>query len=225
MNVAILLLAGNGNRLNNELPKQFIKIDNKEIYLYSYEIFLNHPEINKIILVTQKEYITNVRKKINLDKTTVIEGGKTRQESVFNALSFLKDKLNSDDIVLIHDACRPLVTSNIITTSINEIKNNDAVITAISAFNSLAIKDGEYLSNYIDRSKIVEIQTPQTFRFKDIYDAHLKAHLNNMFYTDDGSILENKFKKIKLIQGNSFNFKITTFEDLILFERIINHEF
>lgn len=225
MNFAILLLGGNGNRLKSELPKQFIKINEKEIFLYSYEIFLNHPDIDKIILVTLKEFIPFVKEKVNLEKTIVIEGGLTRQESVFNALKYLKDKINDSDVIIIHDACRPLITTSIITSSINEIKNNDAVITSMEATNSLAIKDGDYLSYYIDRSKVVEIQTPQTFRYKDIYEAHLNAYINKKSYTDDGSILENKFKKVKLIRGNSFNFKITTFEDLILFERIINHEF
>lgn len=225
MNFAILLLGGNGNRLKSELPKQFIKINDKEVFLYSYEIFLNHPDIDKIILVTLKEFIPFVKEKVNLEKTIVIEGGLTRQESVFNALKYLKDKINDSDIIIIHDACRPLITTSIITSSINEIKDNDAVITSMEATNSLAIKDGDYLSYYIDRSKVVEIQTPQTFRYKDIYEAHLNAYINKKSYTDDGSILENKFKKVKLIRGNSFNFKITTFEDLILFERIINHEF
>ena len=225
MNFAILLLGGNGNRLKSELPKQFIKINEKEVFLYSYEIFLNHPNIDKIILVTLKEFIPFVKEKVNLEKTIVIEGGLTRQESVFNALKYLKDKINDSDIIIIHDACRPLITTSIITSSINEIKDNDAVITSMEATNSLAIKDGDYLSYYIDRSKVVEIQTPQTFRYKDIYEAHLNAYINKKSYTDDGSILENKFKKVKLIRGNSFNFKITTFEDLILFERIINHEF
>lgn len=225
MNFAILLLGGNGNRLKSELPKQFIKINDKEVFLYSYEIFLNHPDVDKIILVTLKEFIPFVKEKVNLEKTIVIEGGLTRQESVFNALKYLKDKINDSDIIIIHDACRPLITTSIITSSINEIKDNDAVITSMEATNSLAIKDGNYLSYYIDRSKVVEIQTPQTFRYKDIYEAHLNAYINKKSYTDDGSILENKFKKVKLIRGNSFNFKITTFEDLILFERIINHEF
>lgn len=225
MNFAILLLGGNGNRLKSELPKQFIKINDKEVFLYSYEIFLNHPDIDKIILVTLKEFIPFVKEKVNLEKTIVIEGGLTRQESVFNALKYLKDKINDSDIIIIHDACRPLITTSIITSSINEIKDNDAVITSMEATNSLAIKDGDYVSYYIDRSKVVEIQTPQTFRYKDIYEAHLNAYINKKSYTDDGSILENKFKKVKLIRGNSFNFKITTFEDLILFERIINHEF
>lgn len=225
MNFAILLLGGNGNRLKSELPKQFIKINDKEVFLYSYEIFLNHPDVDKIILVTLKEFIPFVKEKVNLEKTIVIEGGLTRQESVFNALKYLKDKINDSDIIIIHDACRPLITTSLITSSINEIKDNDAVITSMEATNSLALKDGDYLSYYIDRSKVVEIQTPQTFRYKDIYEAHLNAYINNKSYTDDGSILENKFKKVKLIRGNSFNFKITTFEDLILFERIINHEF
>lgn len=225
MNFAILLLGGNGNRLKSELPKQFIKINDKEVFLYSYEIFLNHPDIDKIILVTLKEFIPFVKEKVNLEKTIVVEGGLTRQESVFNALKYLKDKINDSDIIIIHDACRPLITTSIITSSINEIKDNDAVITSMEATNSLALKNGDYLSYYIDRSKVVEIQTPQTFRYKDIYEAHLNAYINKKAYTDDGSILENKFKKIKLIRGNSFNFKITTFEDLILFERIINHEF
>lgn len=225
MNFAILLLGGNGNRLKSELPKQFIKINDKEVFLYSYEIFLNHPDVDKIILVTLKEFIPFVKEKVNLEKTIVIEGGLTRQKSVFNALKCLKDKINDSDIIIIHDACRPLITTSIITSSINEIKDNDAVITSMEATNSLAIKDDNYLSYYIDRSKVVEIQTPQTFRYKDIYEAHLNAYINKKSYTDDGSILENKFKKVKLIRGNSFNFKITTFEDLILFERIINHEF
>ena len=225
MNFAILLLGGNGNRLKSELPKQFIKINDKAVFLYSYEIFLNHPDIDKIILVTLKEFIPFVKEKVNLEKTIVIEGGLTRQESVFNALKYLKDKINDSDIIIIHDACRPLITTSIITSSINEIKDNDAVITSMEATNSLAIKDGDYVSYYIDRSKVVEIQTPQTFRYKDIYEAHLNAYINKKSYTDDVSILENKFKKVKLIRGNSFNFKITTFEDLILFERIINHEF
>ena len=120
---AIILAAGTGSRMQNATPKQFIKVNDKELMIYSLETFASVSEIDEIIVVTSKEYIFNVKSLIAFYKINkvrdVIVGGSSRQESVFNALKYLRENgANNDDFILIHDSARALVNKEIILNNI-----------------------------------------------------------------------------------------------------------
>ncbi len=225
---AILLLGGTSKRLNISTPKQFLKFNNRDLFTYSYETLARNEKISKIILVTGKNYVEHVYDIISNFKVKkpfeIIIGGETRQESVFNALKFLNKNASPNDSILIHDSSRPLVTSKIIKNIIETSKKFNNVTTYINMFDSIAINDKEMIGDYLDRDKIIAIQTPQIFRFNDIFSLHLKAFENKIFYTDDASLLVKSGKSVKLIEGDRFNFKITTFDDLMILKSILEEE-
>lgn len=223
MNYSIILMAGSSTRSNTDLPKQFIKINNKEIYLYSFDIFNKHPLIDKIILVCDKNYVDIVKSQVlDNEKVEVIEGGSTRQSSSKLALDFIKnnEKDTSNINVLIHDAARPMVNTRIIDDCLNNLDEFEAVATAIKTNDSTVIKtNNNNIKEYLNRDEVYSLQTPQGFRFDKIYEAHNLTNKTDV--KDDASLYLEFNKNVKLIEGDSYNFKITNFNDLILFERLI----
>lgn len=226
MNIAIILLGGSSKRLNLNTPKQFIKLNDKELFEYSLETFAKLDEIDLIILVTGKNYYEHVydivNNKYSYKNINIVIGGETRQESVFNALSYLKDKVLDNDVVLIHDSSRPLVTSRIIIDHLNALQKEEGTSTYVDIFDSIIMKENGYIKTYVPREDYFLVQTPQGFKFKDIYDVHEEMkNKNQLLFTDDASLLVKKGKKIKLIYGDRFNFKITTLDDLMLLRSIL----
>lgn len=226
MNIAIILLGGSSKRLNLSTPKQFIKLGDKELFEYSLETFYKLDEINEIVLVTGKNYYEHVfdicNNKYSNKKISIVLGGETRQESVFNALDFLHDKIANEDNVLIHDSCRPLVTTRIIKSHLEALEKEIATTTYIDIFDSIIMKDEEYVKTHVPREDYFIVQTPQGFKFNEIYALHLEAKENHCdLFTDDASLLVNKGKKVKLISGDRFNFKITTLDDLMMLRSIL----
>lgn len=223
----IYLMAGKGDRINNELPKQFIKIHNRDLFLYALDTLYKTKNFKKIIIVTLIEYIDYVESVLsNLYKNNnflIINGASTREGSVFNALNFLNNnfKINENDKIMIHDACRPLINPSIINEILNYEDKYLASTVYTKSVNSLALIDkNSFLNKYIDREKVINIETPQCINFSLLYNSHLKAIESKKIYTDDISILEIDLKKVKLIKGNFFNFKVTNFEDLLVFEKL-----
>jgi len=229
MNYGIILLGGDSLRTSTSLPKQYIVIGDKEVFLYPFELFLKNPNINKILLVVSREYVDFVEIKISQYKTdkeiSVIEGGTTRQDSSFLALRFIKN--NEQDLnninIIIHDAARPLLTTKVLNNVINALTNNEAVTTYFPISDSLlSSQDQEYVDDYPSRKTIYAIQTPQAFRFNLIYEAHEEA-LNKKYenITDDSMLVKKLNKPVKMVLGDSFNFKITTYDDLMMLRKII----
>ena len=109
-------------------------------------------------------------------------------------------------------------------TILEASKEYGNVSTYVSTYDSIASINGDYIEKYLNRDEIISIQTPQIFNFTDIYNAHIKARKENKIYTDDASLLVNDKKKIKLIKGDRFNFKITTFDDLMILKSILEEE-
>ena len=218
MNIALLLAAGSGNRMNNPLPKQFIVVNGKHVFEYSLETFANHDEIDAIVLVTSKEYLDKVKewcKGINKIKDIVV-GGSSRQESVFNGLKAIKEFAKDDDIVLIHDTARPLVSSKIISDNIELVKTCDAVTTAIKASDTTVDVKEKFF--YLDRSHLCHFQTPQTFKLGLALRAHVEIKEEA---TDDSALISKLGLPVHIADGSKKNFKITTEEDLELFKSII----
>lgn len=221
---AMLLLAGKGERANNEQYKQYIKIKDKELFLYSLDELSNNENIDKIVLVCNEdhlEYVKTITKKYNkID--SIIEGGTTRNLSVHNGL--LKIAKNHDcDYVLIHDGARPLISQKIINDNIDSVKKFDSVATFIEIYDSIIEKNNDdTIGHYLKREKIVKIQTPQCFKFDIILKAHQNIDLGELNkYTDDAGLVMSFGYKIHLIRGDIKNFKITTENDLAILKKIL----
>ena len=220
MNIAIILIAGNSTRVHCDTPKQFILVNEMPIFVYTTKTFNDCYEIDEIVLVTRKEdigFVNEQVKKYSLNKVTaVVEGGSTRQESVYKGLTC--KNYSDNDIVLIHDGARALVSERIINDNIVACKEYSAAVTAIKNNDSLFVYKDEAIQNYIPRDDVYRIQTPQTFRYKIIKHAHDKNVA--MKATDDSSLV-NMYWPIHIVSGDNNNFKITTDQDILFFEQIV----
>ena len=220
MNVAIILAAGNGTRLSNNIKKQFIKIHDKQLFLFSFDSFCSS-NIDKILIVSSKEDINYVRSLVSSNEKflDVIAGGETRQQSVKNALDYLKGILADDDVILIHDAARPLIKFPLINEVINKTIKYDCCSLILPIKDTIISLSNNNYESTLERDKLASVQTPQGFKFKIIYEAHLKAMHSSA--TDDAQLVKSLGLNIHLIKGDEQNFKITTNEDLNYFEYIL----
>ena len=220
MNVAIILAAGNGTRLSNNIKKQFIKIHDKQLFLFSFDSFCSS-NIDKILIVSSKEDINYVRSLVSSNEKflDVIAGGETRQQSVKNALDYLKGILADDDVILIHDAARPLIKVPLINEVINKTIEYDCCSLILPIKDTIISLTNNNYESTLERDKLASVQTPQGFKFKIIYEAHQKAIHSSA--TDDAQLVKSLGFNIHLIKGDEQNFKITTNEDLNYFEYIL----
>lgn len=220
MNVAIILAAGNGTRLSNNIKKQFIKIHDKQLFLFSFDSFCSS-NIDKILIVSSKEDINYVRSLVSSNEKflDVIAGGQTRQQSVKNALDYLKGILADDDVILIHDAARPLIKVPLINEVLNKTIEYDCCSLILPIKDTIISLSNNNYESTLERDKLASVQTPQGFKFKIIYEAHLKAIHSSA--TDDAQLVKKLGFNIHLIKGDEQNFKITTNEDLNYFEYIL----
>lgn len=231
MNVAIITAAGKGTRLKSNISKQFLNIYDKPILAHTISIFENSSKIDAIYVSAPRNYIESCRediiKKYCFTKVSkVIAGGSHRQASVFNVLSSIP---SSTDIVLIHDGVRPLVTSDEVEATIKKLKNDNkkdpevkGVILAAPARETIKKMSGNTIDSTIPRDTVWHAQTPQTFFYRNIMEAHTKAFKEGFIGTDDSSLIERMGWKVNVVRGRHENIKITTPVDLFLAELFMN---
>ncbi|MCF7873175.1 MAG: 2-C-methyl-D-erythritol 4-phosphate cytidylyltransferase [Candidatus Omnitrophica bacterium] len=206
---AVIVCAGFGKRIGQ--PKANILLAGKPLFYYSLRTFLGISQIDQVILVLQKKHFKIVRKFISNERINLVEGAKTRKQSVTNGLAKIRDEIN---YVLIHDCARPFVKKQIILKVIKELKMHSAVIPGIKVKDTLKqVKEG-LVKKTLDRNNIYSIQTPQGFK-KDLIKALYKKYKRNDF-TDSAQLIEKSGKTVKLVEGDSLNFKLTYREDIIL---------
>ncbi len=222
-NCALIVAAGKGTRMGAGINKQFLRIKDKPILLYTLQAFNNHPEIDSIFLVAAEEEIEYCRKEIvqkyNINKVqSIIKGGKERQESVFNGLKEMKNA----DIVLIHDGARPFISNRIISEGIKYAGIYGACSCGVKPKDTIKItnKDGFSISS-LDRNSLVNVHTPQCFKYDLIYNCHKEIAGKEVNITDDTSVVEFFGHKVYMYEGDYKNIKITTPEDMAFGESII----
>ena len=232
MNIAIILAGGYGSRFLNEsnkFPKQFYEFCRKEVIAYSLETFNKHPQIDKIVVVSNIEYIKKTEEiisKYNFEKVIgVVPGGITRQASVYRAIDFLSKNGFGNPNVLIHDAARLLVSKQVISNNIKALEEAKAVSTILPCTDSMILsEDGLTVTEPLDRNKIYVVQTPQSFKLDLLRSAHKFAQTLNIYdSTDDASLMKLLNQEVKLVQGNKANMKLTTEEDLIFIKAIFEN--
>ncbi|WP_291651590.1 2-C-methyl-D-erythritol 4-phosphate cytidylyltransferase [Clostridium sp.] len=219
---AIILAGGKGKRMGAKISKQYIELKGKPILYYTLKRFADCEEIDKIILVLPKDEIEYCNKEIlekySLKVDMIVEGGKERQDSVYNALQ----KIDDSDIVLIHDGARAFVSERIIKDGIKYAKLYGSAAPGVMPKDTIKVVDENGFSKSTpDRSRLLAIQTPQTFKLEIIKECHKKVKENNINVTDDTMVVEMYNNKVYLYNGEYTNIKVTTPEDLILAEKLI----
>jgi 2-C-methyl-D-erythritol 4-phosphate cytidylyltransferase len=214
----VIAAAGTGKRMNVGVCKQLIELDSKPILHYSISAFDQCKLIDDIIIVTNNSIILDINEmllKFKYEKVkAVIPGGNERQDSVYNALKYLKK--DPPKIVLIHDAVRPFITHSFIVSIIESAKNNSCVIPGIKLKDTLKIisDDDKHFEKTADRTKFRLIQTPQAFHFDLLFKAYEESYSTGYYGTDDSSLVEKVGVKPLIFEGSEDNFKITTQNDL-----------
>ncbi len=213
----IILAGGSGERFGGDLPKQFVKISGLEMFAHAVKPFCDYPQLSQIVVVREQSYAEVVENALGFvfDRTiTLCDPGKTRQQSVLNALQLVDE---SCDFVLIHDGARPVVKHDLIQRLIDKLNDSSAVIPLIPVTDSiLEVDDSGEIQQYVDRSKLRRVQTPQAFNFKGILEAHEKASNEGLEFTDDASLFRNYGGKVATVLGDKENIKVTHFSDLKL---------
>lgn len=235
MNIAIIFAGGIGQRLNNgenSTPKQFLKINDKPIIIRTLELFQTHKDIDKIYISIHPEYyeyMQDLVKYYYITKTVgIVNGGKTGQESIYNALKLAQKENPQDSIVLIHDGVRPNITEEVITKNIECTKKNGNAITCTSCFETILISENGINPEHVPyRKDTYAAQAPQTFHLGEVIEAHEITRKTNPNYTDivdTCTLYKTLDKKTFMVKGNRGNIKITTIEDLYILRALIRYK-
>lgn len=228
MNTALLTAAGTGTRMKQDIPKQFLHVNNKPVIIYTMEVFQNDPNIDNIVVVTLEawvEVLNAYAKQFNITKLkAVIIGGETGQESISKGIKKILEFAGEDSTVLIHDGNRPLVTSEIISSSIATFQKYGSAVSAIPTVEAVfKSTDGIIGLESIDRENLYRTQTPHVYRVKDVIEVHREAEEKGITNTAATCVLMHDLgKKVYFSKGAETNLKITTVEDLHIFKALIS---
>ena len=221
----LILAGGKGERAkkaNKTLPKQYMDFNNISPLRYLLKNISKINEISSITVVVSKENIKEYKRDIKGIKNIrrYVIGGKTRKESSLKGIKNLKNEFGNkkNQKILIHDAARPFISRKIILQSIKNLKKYNATCPYINIEDTTKSIGSRNKISDIDRNKLISLQTPQGFDLNKIFELHKK---NKKEYTDDFSLITNEEISFKLIKGSKENFKITTYEDLLIFRDII----
>lgn len=228
MNIALLTAAGSGTRMHQDIPKQFIHVENKPIIIYTMEAFQNNPQIDAIIVVTLdtwKDFIWAYAKQFNITKLKwVVSGGLTGQESIRNGLIQLQQDCSPDDVVMIHDGNRPLISEDVIADSLSTFKTYGSAVAAIPCVEAV-FKSGDGLASTISipREELFRTQTPHTYTLGKLLWAHEEAAAQGIENTTATcTLMQALGETIYLSKGSEKNFKLTTIDDFDIFRAFLN---
>ena len=233
MNTGVILAGGVGSRLGADVPKQFIEVLGKPVLAYTLEVFQEHPQIDAVEVVCHKDwkdYLKDMVEKYGLSKVKwIADGGETFQESVLNGVFYLEDKVEDDDIILVHFGASPFLSADIITDAIRVCKEKGNAISTtdyylLSAFKKYktSVSDPRnYTTEYIDRDTIAIMNSPHAFQYafiRDLYKEAIRTGVINEVEPHTTTLMHKMKKPIYFSKGSQINIKITRKEDLDLFE-------
>lgn len=228
MNVALLTAAGNGSRMHQDIPKQFLHIDNKPIILYTMEAFERNPQIDAIMVVTLDtwmDFIWTYSRQYGVSKLRwVIPGGATGQESIENGIQELSHHCDLDTVVMIHDGNRPLVSDDIIADNLSTFKKYGSAVAAIPCVEAVFKSADGCTSNIsIPREMLFRTQTPHTYKLGKLLWAHKEAGKRGIRNTAAScTLMQALGETIYLSKGSEKNLKLTTVEDLDIFRAFLH---
>ena len=226
-NIALIIAGGSGNRMHQDIPKQFLTVNEKPVIVYTLEAFQNHPEIDAIAVVCisgWEQVLWAYAKQFNITKLkTVVPGGENGQGSIRNGVYELEKLYNREDLVLIHDAIRPMVSAEIISDNIRVAMEHGNAITVIPCAEAmLQTEDGQASSGSYPRDRLKRTQTPQAFHIGDIADLHRRALEAGITKSVASCTLMIEMgEQVFFSVGSEKNIKLTTVEDLDIFKALL----
>lgn len=226
MNIALILAGGSGSRTEQDIPKQFFNVFEKPIILYTLEAFQTHPDIDGIIvscLDGWQEILRAYARDAGITKLQkIVKGGENGQASARNALRELKNVCKDDDIVIIHDAIRPMVSADVISDCIVKCRQYGSGLAAMRCQETIIkTEDGIKGNKGISRNDIMRVQTPQAYLYKKVMQAHedaLEKGVMNAVYTN--TLMLELGETLYFSKGSVKNIKITTMEDVEMFQAL-----
>lgn len=223
-NVGLLIAGGSGNRMHQDIPKQFITVNERPVIVYTLEAFENHPEIDAIAVVCiegWEQVLWAYAKQFNITKLKyIVPGGKNGQDSIRNGVMELEKHFNADDLVLVHDAIRPMVSAEIISDNIRVARKYGNAITVIPCAEAMMqTEDGVVSVGSYPRDRLKRTQTPQAFKIGDICDLHRRALEAGITNSVASCTLKIEMgEQVYFSAGSEKNIKLTTKDDLELFK-------
>lgn len=232
MNIAVIFAGGSGVRIHTKSrPKQFLELNGKPIIIYTLELFDNHPQIDAIVIACIKEWIPFMKKMLNKFEITkvakIVEGGATGQDSIYNGLCAATEITSGrNDIVLIHDGVRPLITEDTITDNINKVEEFGSCITCVPATETFVVTQKDGSLEIPSRKDSLIARAPQSFYLTDIMEAHKQALSEGRHdFVDSCTMMNNYGHKLGTIIGPMENIKITTPTDYFVLRAMVKvHE-
>ncbi len=230
MNIALIIAGGSGNRMGQDIPKQFMYVDGCPIIIHTMLAFQKHPEIDGIAVVCISGWETVLQSYSNQFNITklkwIFPGGGCGQESIRNGIYGLKaDGVRDDALILVHDAVRPLVSQEIISSNIVICKQYGFAVTGIKCREAvLESEDGFSSERSISRDMLVRTQTPQTFFLKDLIDAHEEALAKGIDNSVSSCTLMAELggRIMHIVPGSEKNLKVTTVEDIDILKALMH---
>lgn len=226
-NIGLIIAGGSGNRMHQDIPKQFITVNERPVIVYTLEAFEKHPEIDAIAVVCisgWEQVLLAYAKQFNISKLKyVVPGGLNGQDSIRNGVFELEKHFAPDDLVLIHDAIRPMVSAEIISDNIRVAKQYGNAITVIPCAEAMMqTQDGVKSSGSYPRDNLKRTQTPQAFRIGDICDLHRRALEAGITNSVASCTLKIEMgEQVYFSSGSEKNIKLTTVEDIDIFKALL----
>lgn len=226
-NIALLIAGGSGNRMHQDIPKQFLTVNERPVIIYTLEAFERHPEIDAIAVVCIKGWdlvLQAYAKQFNITKLKyVVKGGENGQASIRNGVYELEKHFSRDDIVLIHDAIRPMVSAEIISDCIRVVTQYGNAITVIPCAEAMMqTVDGSISTGSYPRDRLKRTQTPQGFRLGQICDLHKRALEKGITNSVASCTLMIEMgEQVYFSVGSEKNIKLTTVDDIDIFKALL----
>ena len=225
--IALIIAGGSGQRMHQDIPKQFLTVNEKPVIVYTMEAFQNHPEIDAIAVVCiagWENVLSAYARQFNITKLRyIIPGGENGQSSIRNGVFELEKHFDKDDIVLIHDGIRPMVSADIISDCIVKTRQYGNAITVIPCAEAMLMTEDHIISTgAYPRDQLKRTQTPQGFKLGDICQLHrdaLAAGITNSVASC--TLMIEMGKQVYFSHGSEKNIKLTTVEDLDIFKALL----
>lgn len=221
--IAIIPAGGKGERSGHTVPKQYLKFNEKELIVYTLEIFQRNDSINAVIVAAESEYfnlLNKLKKDYRLTKIEkIVQGGEERQDSVYSALRSVEAL--DDDLIAVHDAARPLLPDEVLKIAINAAKEKGNAVVCLKNRDTL-LKGKLVVEDYVDRNEIYQVQTPQIFKYGELKKAMEWAYENNFRGTDESMLAKKIGIDVNIVEGSIFNFKVTTAAEIRMMNKLVS---
>lgn len=227
MNIAMIIAGGSGNRMHQDIPKQFLTVNEKPVIIYTLEVFQRHPAVDEIAVVCiegWEQVLWAYVRQFNLSKVTaIVKGGDSGQNSIYRGLKEIEKTHQPEDIVLIHDAIRPMVSEEIISDCISKTVEYGSAIACIPCAEAMLVSENQQNSRKVfDRDHLKRTQTPQGFRIGNLMEIHKKALAKGITNAIASCTLMIEMgEEVYFSKGSEKNLKLTTVEDIDIFKALL----